>query len=57
MGKIVHIKVKRRNSKRVEDAVSVWRNEAKKGSDELGSYTGLPSEKDDLIPEQDPDDL
>ncbi len=50
------IKIKR-NSPKVEEAVSAWRNEAKQKSDILGWYTGVPSAKDEIRPEQDSDDL
>lgn len=43
--------------KRTKDAVSVWKKEKQNHTDVLGSYTGVPSEKSDEVPEQDGDDL
>lgn len=51
------IKIKRKNSPLVEEAVAVWKKEANNHSDVLGWYTGAPSEKGDIVPEQDGDDL
>lgn len=43
--------------KRTADAVSVWKKEKRSRTDVLGSYTGVPSENNDEVPEQDSDDL
>lgn len=43
--------------KRTMDAVSVWKKEKRNRTDVLGSYTGVPSEQTDEVPEQDGDDL
>ena len=56
MKKVIHIKTGK-NRPKVEEAVSVWKKEAKKTTDALGSYTGRPEEKSGIIPEQDSDDL
>lgn len=50
------VKIKR-NHPRVEAAISAWKDEATKRSDILGWYTGMPSGKNDIRPEQDNDDL
>ncbi|MCM1544310.1 MAG: hypothetical protein NC110_03325 [Ruminococcus sp.] len=48
---------KGKNRPKVENAISAWRDEAEQPTDVLGWYTGIPSQKNDLIPEQDSDDL
>lgn len=55
MGKI--IRIKGHNSRKVEEAVSVWKKETKNDTDILGSYTGRPTGSKDGTPEQDADDL
>lgn len=47
----------KKNHDRVEAALSVWKREKKNRTDVLGSYTGVPSEDNDNVPEQDSDDL
>lgn len=48
---------RRKNSPKVESAIAAWRNEAAQPSDVLGWYTGIPSQENDIVPEQDSDDL
>lgn len=47
---------KTKNSKKVNDAIKAWREEAEISTDALGSYTGVPSDNE-AVPEQDADDL
>lgn len=47
----------KKNHERVESVLSVWKSEKKSRTDVLGSYTGVPSEDNDNVPEQDSDDL
>ena len=56
MGKIYRIKNHKKPSK-VDEVISVWKNNGKNKSDVLGSYTGNPTEKGDDRPVQDADDL
>ena len=45
------------NHPRVIRAVAAYRNEANENSDVLGWYTGKPSKKSEVVPEQDQDDI
>lgn len=56
MGKIVRIK-KSKLSPKVKEIVDMWKNGNEYNTDALGWYTGTPSEKGDIVPEQDADDL
>ena len=56
LGKIYKIKGHKKPSV-VPEIISEWKNEDKISTDVLGSYTGTPSEKGDIHPVQDADDL
>lgn len=56
MGKIYKLKGHRKPSV-VPEIIKEWQNKDEKSTDVLGSYTGNPSEKGDIRPVQDADDL
>lgn len=55
--KKVRVKIKGKNSPKVERVISAWRKNSRQNTDVLGSYTGSPSKSADAKPEQDSDDL